>query len=68
MILDEVCYSDIRFGRVMLYVLGSPRVVSLSSFFPEEYLVISTSTFVSRYLQMPVSSFHCYVNNNNSFS
>ena len=30
MILDGVCYSDIHFGRIILYVWRSPPVVSFS--------------------------------------
>ena len=29
MILDGVCYSDVHFGRVILYARGNPPVVSL---------------------------------------
>ena len=36
MILDGVCYSDIHFGRVILYVWGSPPVFSVDWSFPGE--------------------------------
>ena len=35
MILDEICYSAIHFGRITRYVWGSPPVVSL---FTDVYL------------------------------
>ena len=63
MILDGVCYSDIHFGRVMLYVWGNSQVVSIFWSFPGQYLVISTSIFVSRCLQTPVSPLQYYANN-----
>ena len=35
MLLDGVCYSAMHFGRIILYVWGSPPVVSL---FTDVYL------------------------------
>ena len=46
MILDGVCYPVIHFCRVILYVYGSPSYAVCLSV-SDEYLVISTSTFVS---------------------
>ena len=59
MIVDGVCYSDIHFSRVIPYVWGKSSVVSLFWYFPGEYLVISTSSSVSRCLQTPVSPLQC---------
>ena len=45
MILDGVYYAVIHFCRVILSRMVEP---SRSQSFPEEYLVISTRTFVSK--------------------
>ena len=67
MILDGVYYSNINFGRVILYVSGGPPVVSIFWPFPGKDLVISTSTFASRCLQTPVSPLQCNATNYKSF-
>ena len=67
MILDGVCYSHVYFGRVMLYVWGSPPVVIIFWSFPGEHLVISSSTFVSSCLQTPVSPLQRSATNNKLF-
>ena len=46
MILDGACYSDIHFGRIILYVWESPPVVSLfltSTVLSVEYLPLQAS-------------------------
>ena len=64
MILDGVCYSDIHFGRVILYVWGSPRVVSifLSTVLPVEYSCLRAS------IDALVFPLQCYAANDTFFT
>ena len=57
MILDGICYSDIHFGRVILYVWESPPVASLfltSAVLSVEYPRLRAS------LDAPVFPLQCY--------